>query len=91
MATTDVVLIPQDIPLNPFGFEDVDLDTHNNETGYSVVDLTDGRLVGVVGIVIPAEDGLDAVFGWIGPNSKSTNPFRSVQDATADLLANADI
>jgi hypothetical protein len=94
MATTDVVLIPQDIPpADPFGFAEpnIDLDTHNNETGYTVVDLTDGNPLGVVGVIIPAEDGFDAVYGWMGPRGKSTTPFKNLQDATRDLLDHSEI
>lgn len=92
MATTDVVLIPQDIPFNPFGDEGIiDLDTTNNETGYMVVDLTDGNPLGVVGVMLPAEDDFDAVYGWMSPRGKSTDPFKNLQDATADLLSHSEI
>jgi hypothetical protein len=91
MATTDVVLLPQDVPTDPFSYDIIDLDTHDNATGYTVVDLTDGNPLGVVGIVIPAEDEYDAVYGWLSPRGKSTAPFKNLQDATRDLLDHVEI
>jgi hypothetical protein len=60
---------------------------------FDVVDIADGRWLGVVGILLPAREGYDAFYGWeSATEDRSTDPyhkqhyFRSASDA-ADSLA----
>lgn len=60
---------------------------------FDVVDIDDGRWLGIVEILVPARKGFDAFYGWqSATDDRSTDPyheqnyFRSASDA-ADSLA----
>lgn len=55
---------------------------------YEVVDISNGRYLGLVGIIYDAHEDFDAVYGWETPfGSRSTDPYRNASDAVEGLTS----
>lgn len=92
MKLEDVVLLPADSELPAF-LDNRDPDRANDDAGYMVNSLNDGQFYGLVGVTVPEEDGLGAVYGWVSPHTgaRSTEPFKTLEIALRDLLSNSDL
>lgn len=92
MQVQEVVLLPTDSELPNF-LDSRDPDRANDDAGYMVNSLIDGQFYGLVGVTVPEEDGLGAVYGWVSPHTgaRSTEPFKTLETALRDLLSNSDL